>query len=410
MEDNKPRSSGLVAAQRHRRPQRGVSGEGAKAKFNLVADVTVAGTAGADPHPRFLYHGGAVVLDPQVFAVYVGDWIAPASQARAARLNQFLTDLVASSYMNILSQYGCGTAGSFIGAAFVANVNHELQETTIHQLIQAAIDSGTIPEPTNHNSCYVLFLDDATGVKDPGLKIVMCEADSDNAFGYHNVFATVANNPCNYAIIPGLSDTCLDDTCHGSHTCSLRTTQTQEQRQTQVASHEFAEMISNPNGDAWFDDSSGNENGDLCNGMPGTITVAGRTWTVQRMYSKADDVSSKGGSICILPPAKPLPPLLPSVARLAKADGDIGEQVRRIISFFKFGNPGHAGELTDDIKISDLNLTNEDTIALADALTRFAQEDNGQAQINTNDLTQDGVTIGDVIVLVTQQRAVGPLE
>jgi len=291
---------------------RGVTGE----RATLPDDITAAGPAGAQPHPHFLYHGGPVVLDPQVFALYVGDWTSAANRARAARLSQYLTDLVASAYMNILSQYGCGSTGAFIGSAFVANANHNLHETNIHQLIQAAITAGTVPEPTNHNNVYILFLDDATGVKDQELQVVMCEAHSDNAFGYHNVFATKAHNPCNYAIIPGLSDTCLNQTCHGSPTCSLHPAQTQEQRQTQVASHEFAEMISNPKGDAWFDDDDGEENGDLCNGIPGTIAVGGRTWTVQRMYSKADDLGSHGNTICVLPPAHPIPPLLPTVARL----------------------------------------------------------------------------------------------
>ena len=34
-------------------------------------------------------------------------------------------------------------------------------------------------------------------------------------------------------------------------------------------------MISNPKGNAWFDEDGGNENGDICNGIPGTI-VHGR--------------------------------------------------------------------------------------------------------------------------------------
>jgi len=307
--------SRYVAERRAECPSlRGVGGE--RTKFRLPEDVATAGGAAADPHPKFLYHGGPVVLDPRVFAMFVGDWTSPANQARSTRLIQYLKDLVVSPYMNILSQYGCGTAGTFIGSAFVHNTSDNLTELTIHQLIQTAINASTIPEPTNHNNCYILFLDDATGVKDRGLKIVMCEAKSDNAFGYHHIFSTAAGNPCNYAIIPGLSNACLTETCHGSASCSLHTTQTQEQRQTQVASHEFSEMISNPNGDAWFDGSDGEENGDLCNGIPGTITVSGRTWTVQRMYSKTDDLQSHGGNICVLPPAHPLPPLVPNVARL----------------------------------------------------------------------------------------------
>jgi hypothetical protein len=231
-------------------------------------------------------------------------------------LNQYLTDLVASPYMNILSQYGCGTSGKFIKAAFISNADHNLSEKDIHHILQKAIDSGVVPEPSNHNNVYIVFLDDLSGVKDKGIGVVMCEAKSDNAFGYHNVFTTAASNPCNYAIIPGLSDKCLGETCHGSPTCSLHTVQTQEQRQTQVASHEFAEMISNPKGDAWFDDSDGEENGDLCNGISGTIQVGGRTWTVQRMYSKADDLHSHGANICVLPPASPIPPLIPNVKPL----------------------------------------------------------------------------------------------
>ena len=290
--------------------------KGGQVKFKPPVDATTAGVAGADPHPRFLYHGGAVVINPQVFAIYLGDWTSAASQGTATRLNQYLTDLVSSTYMNILSQYGCGASGNFIGSAFVGNANHNLHEKDIHQILQTAINNKNVPEPVNHNNAYVLFLDDSTGVKDKGLKIVMCEAKSDNAFGYHNVFTTAANNPCNYAIIPGLSDTCLNETCHGSPTCSLHTAQTQEQRRTQVASHEFSEMISNPKGDAWFDDSDGGENGDLCNGIAGTISVSGRTWTVQRMYSKADDVKSQGNNICVLPPKNPIAPLVANVARL----------------------------------------------------------------------------------------------
>src|SRR5262249_34837248 len=220
----------------------------------LPDDVTTAGAAGAaggDPHPRFLYHGGPVVESPKAFAIYLGDWTSAANKARATRLNHFLTDLVASKYMNIMSQYGCGTSGSFIGSAVVANTDHDLSEANIHHILQAAINAKTIPEPVNHNNVYIVFPHDQTRVKDRKLKIVMCEAKSDNAFGYHNVFKTAAKNPCNYAIIPGLSDACLTETCHGSPTCSLHPTQNQEQRQTQVASHEFAEMISNPKGDAW---------------------------------------------------------------------------------------------------------------------------------------------------------------
>jgi hypothetical protein len=54
-------------------------------------------------------------------------------------------------------------------------------------------------------------------------------------------------------------------------------------------------MVTDPELNAWFD-SDGSENGDICNGEPGTITVGANTWTVQRMYSKSDDVASNGAT------------------------------------------------------------------------------------------------------------------
>jgi hypothetical protein len=85
---------------------------------------------------------------------------------------------------------------------------------------------------------------------------------------------------------------------------------TQEQRQTQVASHEFAEMTTDPELNAWVDPKAG-ENGDICNGESATITVGANTWTVQRTYSKTDDMATKGQSYCLATAAAPIAPLKP---------------------------------------------------------------------------------------------------
>src|SRR5262249_806524 len=157
LKENQNKSSTMEAKSRSPLPiksKRGVHGD--RVPFRPPPDATAASPTGADPHPGFSYHGGAVVLNPQVFAIYLGDWASAANQARAARLNQYLTDLVASTYMNILSQYGCGTGGNFIASAFVANNNHNLHEADIHRALQAAINSNAIPEPNNHNNVYIV--------------------------------------------------------------------------------------------------------------------------------------------------------------------------------------------------------------------------------------------------------------
>jgi hypothetical protein len=66
-------------------------------------------------------------------------------------------------------------------------------------------------------------------------------------------------------------------------------------------------MVSDPELSAWYE--PGAENGDICNGESATITVGANTWTVQRMYSKYDDINSNGASYCVVAPAAPIPEL-----------------------------------------------------------------------------------------------------
>lgn len=298
----------------------GVSPIPAKAAaYGLTALVEQQGpviTAAA--HPSFNFHGGPVVKRPQVLSSFWGaTWSTPANKKRADRLNQYLTDLVKSKYMNILSQYGVGVGagpatGAFVKSTFIASVPNNIGDGDIRQIIQTAIDKGVLPEPAKPtNNVLVIFLGEGIGVNEPAQGLVLCEPAHDTAFGYHSFFTTKAGNAFYYSIIPALDNKCLKQTCPSDAGCSLHLAETQEQRQTQVTSHEFAEMTTDPELNAWFDGTTGAENGDICNGESGTITVEGRTWTVQRMYSKFDDVQSGGAASCRAEPPNPLPRLSP---------------------------------------------------------------------------------------------------
>lgn len=258
----------------------------------------------------FKYHGGPIINTPRVYAIFLGDWTSASNQNRATRLSQFMSDLLNSQYMNILTQYGCGTTGTVANSVFIESSDHDLSGTDINNILQTAINGNKVPEPTNPSICYVIFLDDATAVNTSDA--VMCEPDSDNAFGFHDFFKTTAGNTCAYSIIPGLNDACLTHSCNSDSQCSLHLAQTQEQRQTQVTSHELAEMFSDPQLNAWFSPTQGGENGDICNGRSGTITVGSNTWNVQLMYSKWDDMNTNGTSTCLLNPPNPSPSLLPT--------------------------------------------------------------------------------------------------
>jgi len=278
-----------------------------------------AAAPGQPAFPGFVYNGGAVITSPVVYTSFWGAlWSDTDHQAAAQRLNLYMQDLLASNFMNVLSQYGVGTgagSGQFAGDSFVENVANQLTDGDIQSIIQQAIDDGEIPEPPPNNSSQVLliFLDEDNEVNDPSLGIVMCEPQGDTAFGYHNNFTTTAGNPFYYGTIPALDDACLQNSC-GNNPCSLNPSLSQEQRRTQVTSHEFAEMVTDaapPTG--WYDqnDPNSGEVGDICNGESDTINGAsGNTWTVQRIYSAYDDQQSGGANYCLSQAGSP-EPLLP---------------------------------------------------------------------------------------------------
>jgi hypothetical protein len=73
-------------------------------------------------------------------------------------------------------------------------------------------------------------------------------------------------------------------------------------------------MITDPQLNAWFDATSGAENGDICNGEAANLTVGPNTWNVQRQYSKADDMASNGATFCVVTAPNPMPKLVPGPA------------------------------------------------------------------------------------------------
>lgn len=270
--------------------------------------VRSAASPGKPAFPGFIYNGGPVITAPKVYTSFWGKlWSDAAHQAAAQRLNQFVQDLLNSNFMNVLSQYGAGAGAgrsAFGKSSFVAGVASQLTDADIHGVIQSNINSGAIPEPPANNAslALIIFLDEGTEVKDTNLGVVMCEPKGDTAFGYHNFFTTSAGNAFYYGVIPALDDACIRNSCGGSG-CTLQLSQTQEQRRTQVTSHEFAEMLTDPNPPTgWYDQSDPNsaECGDICNGEADTIpgSAGSGAWTVQRIYSKFDDQQSNGANFC----------------------------------------------------------------------------------------------------------------
>ncbi len=260
----------------------------------------------------FTNHGGPVVRNPVVKLLF---WGAKWQANDMTRLTQFFQDLVASSMMNLLAQYGVGQGSVNPTPLVDQTVAGTLADVDIQFLVQAYYRKGMLPEPDG-NQVLMILLDETIGVNDPAQGLVLCEPSGDTAFGYHNFFRTAAGNPAYYAIIPALTDLCVTESCQGSSGCTLKLSDTQEQRRTEVATHEFAEMVTDPQLNAWID-ASGNEIGDVCGGINGTITVNGRSWKVQQEWDNAAGVCALGVSA---PPPPPVPGGPPPPNRTGNAD------------------------------------------------------------------------------------------
>jgi hypothetical protein len=228
--------------------------------------------------------GGPVVRCPVVYNSFWGPaWGDATHQALANQINQFTQDLLASNFMNTLTQYGeWGGAGSgaFVRASFLPGVPSTLTVQSYEQIIQSCINAGVLPQAVDLNNTIsvpmvMIYLDEHTVINGGGRQLNIPGAGD---LAYHDSFGTANGNPCVYAFMAFLP---LNEL-------------------TWVASHEFAEAVSDPLYNAWTPDHAGHEIGDYCEGSNATITVSGRTWTVQTIWSNANNA-------CIAPPAAPIP-------------------------------------------------------------------------------------------------------
>jgi hypothetical protein len=238
---------------------------------------------------NFPYQGGPVVKCPLVYTAFWGPtWTTnPTRTATANRLSQFHQDLLKSNFMNVLTQYGIaggkGT-GAFVKSLFFNNVPASLTDAAARGIIQSSINAGALPDPGNPtNNVLMMFLDDQTVIDDPSPNGRHLTPKPNEVDGYHDRFVTSGGGHLYYA---------------------FESFSTIESLLTQVATHEFAEMVTDPEYNAWTPDAAQTEIGDVCENNTDTITVGADTWTIQKVWSNTDGA-------CVGQAANPLPPLSP---------------------------------------------------------------------------------------------------
>jgi hypothetical protein len=231
------------------------------------------------PSTRMTYHGGRVLANVEVFTIFWGaEWEGADLAPLTGRLNDFFDAILTSSLIDLLAEYSVEGQtighGTRIGSATIVDAEPgdeagSVSDDEIRTALQGWIDRGSIPEPTA-NTLYFVYLR-------PGVTSTLGRQGSCTAYcGYHNVSGDVY-----YAVEPYLD-------CPG---CDFTRASTVDNL-TVVSSHELCEAVTDPALDGWYDDVSGAEIGDVCNGPSDVRQLDG--WYVQTEWSNVQGACALG--------------------------------------------------------------------------------------------------------------------
>ncbi len=241
-----------------------------------------AGNAGKwtklPPPPELVNSDGGVLTSPVVIAIFFQN----DDQTLLPTLEQFYTDLGASTYWAVASEYGVGPATAMnivIPEDAPATIDDSFGSsggnTALETWLLGEISSNVLPG-TSANTTYMINYPSTTTVTANGMGCV----DFD---GYHTDLTDAANNLISYGVVPRCTDP-------GSTT---------EVTFTSTVSHEVMEAATDPwpdyspgwaqvdNAHLFFDEANeGTEVADMCENDPEAYyQFPGLPFTVQRVWS-----------------------------------------------------------------------------------------------------------------------------
>ena len=212
------------------------------------------GEAPAPPaNARLTYNGGPLIPNVTVYTIFWGNtWSTdPVMNTLMGQINQFFTDILASSLINQLSEYNVPGkytigSGSLIGTSVISEGTPQegmtIDDKAIRSALQGWIAASAVPQATS-NMLYFIYLGNKVIVSMEG------ESSCQNFCGYHDAI----NNNIYYAVMPYPScDGCLA----GLFAIDAI---------TGTSSHELCEAITDPvPPTGWYDTPNNMEIGDLC--------------------------------------------------------------------------------------------------------------------------------------------------
>jgi hypothetical protein len=290
--------------------------------------MTPAAAACAEPECNLIYNGGPVQHSPKIYVVFWGPlWETDAgAEAAANYLLNFYQGLGTGTdtWSTITSQYADGTgAPTFTGSVFGAAENDTSTppgDVTPEDLAVEAenayggsvdLNNAEVVVASQSGTCFSDGFDGSCGT-----------IQGTGYCAWHDAAISTAGD-LSFTNLPYLLDAgvgCGEDWLGG----------TLDGFST-VGGHEYAESVTDPDGNAWRDtgdttNDGGGEIGDKCawaeHGAPaGQITLSGNSFAVQSLWDNASGACQMSPVAPPPPPPPPPPAQGPSVDKIASALG-----------------------------------------------------------------------------------------
>jgi len=268
--------------------------------------------------PRLHYYDGPIIQSPVIVPVFWSSHVNAQLTAPTTGIAQFFADVTQSSYWSWLKEYdtaglssgsnqavlgGTATAGVTLTPANCASTGIcTVNDTQIQNELANQINAGVLPAPTldctgNSQTIYMIEFP-------PNVKVVGPQGAGNSCTdfcAYHST-GTYNGNPLLYAA--------LMDEFTGACAQGCGNDATAMENSTDTASHELVEAVTDPDiglvpsgnmqaPGGWYDPNNQcGEVADICaDGSVGaTITVSGRSWVVQQVWSNKQNRCASSGS------------------------------------------------------------------------------------------------------------------
>jgi hypothetical protein len=267
--------------------------------------------------PALSYFGGPIVQTPIIVPV---SWSSAVNIEIQENLPQFFADVTLSSYWSWLPEYdtvglsggteqailpGTATAGVVLTPSKCPGTAAcTVADTDIQNELLAQITAGVLPAPKldctgNTETIYMISFPPNVSVSGPD-----GAGDSCVQFcAYHNTGTYGTSTPLIYGVLMDEYTSGCSSGCGGNSTPL--------ENSTSVASHELVEAVTDPDigldtgsnyqaPAGWGDNNNQcGEIADICDtdGVDPTITVSGRTWSVQELWSNSAKACQSTGTV-----------------------------------------------------------------------------------------------------------------